>query len=62
MEKANDFIKLHGYSAHARRRNFIESSGAGVSLDAVRQHLNKTVPCLTDISKTAVSYSFCPPT
>ena len=31
-------------------------------MDAVRQHLIKTIPGLTDISKTAVSYLFCPPT
>ena len=45
-----------------RKVIYFVSSGAGVSVDAVRQHLIKTVPCLTDISKTAVSYLFCPPT
>ena len=49
IEKAVNFIKLHEYSAHARTWN---SSGAGVSVDPVRQHLIKTVPGLTDISKT----------
>ena len=62
IEKAVEFIKLNGYSAHARRHNSIASSGAGVSVDAVQQHLIKTIQCLTDISKTAVSYLFCPPT
>ena len=62
IEKAVEFITLNGYSAHACRRNFIGSLGAGVSVDAVQQHLIKTIPGLTDISKTAVSYLFCPPT
>ena len=62
IEKAVESIKLNGYSAHARRHNSIASSGAGVSVDAVQQHLIKTIQCLTDISKTAVSYLFCPPT
>ena len=62
MEKAVEFIKLNGYLAHACRRNSIGSSGAGVSVDAMRQHLVKTIPGLTDITKTAVSYLFCPPT
>ena len=62
MEKEVEFIKLNGYLAHARRRNSIGSSGAGVSVDAMRQHLVKTIPGLTDITKTAVSYLFCPPT
>ena len=62
IEKAVEFIKLNDYSAHARRRNSIGSSGAGVSVDAVRQHLIKTIPGLTDISKTAVSNLFCPTT
>ena len=52
IEKAVNFIKLHEYSAHARTRNSSGSSGAGVSVDPVRQHLIKTVPGLTDISKT----------
>ena len=55
-------VDSYGYSAHARRHNSIASSGAGVSVDAVQQHLIKTIQCLTDISKTAVSYLFCPPT
>ena len=62
IEKAVEFIKLNGYSAHARRHNSIASLGAGVSVDAVQQHLIKTIQCLTDISKTAVSYLFCSPT
>ena len=60
IKKAVEFIKLNGYSARARRRNSIGSSGAGVSVDAVRQHLIKTIPGLTYISKTALSYLFCP--
>ena len=35
IEKAVEFIKLNGYSAHAGRRNSIGSSGTGVSVDAV---------------------------
>ena len=62
IEKAVESIKLNGYSAHASRHNSIASSGAGVSVDAVQEHLIKTIQCLTDISKTAVSYLFCPPT
>ena len=62
IEKAVDFIKFHGYSAHAHRRNSSGSSVGGVSVDAVRQHLIKTVPILTDISRTAVSYLFYPST
>ena len=53
---------INGYSARARRRNSICSSGAGVSVDAERQHLIKTMPGLTYITKTALSYLFCPPT
>ena len=62
IEKAVDFVKLYGYSAHAHRQNSSRSSVAGVSVDAVRQHLIKTVPILTDISRTAVSYLFYPST
>ena len=62
IEKAVEFIKLNGYSAHAGRRNSIGSSGTGVSVDAVWQDLIKTIPGLTDISQATVSYLCCPPT
>ena len=58
IEKAAELIKLNGYSAHARSSNSIGSLGAGVSVDAVRQHLIKTISGLTDSSKTTLSYLF----
>ena len=62
ISSAMEFIKLNGYSAHARRRSST-GSGAGVSLDQVRNHLLQTVPGLKEhgIGKTAVAYLFCPP-
>ena len=44
-----EFIKLNGYSAHARRRSST-GSGAGVSLDQVRNHLLQTVPGLKEMN------------
>ena len=58
IQKAVEFIKFNGYSAHACKRNSIGSLGASFPVVAVQQHFIKTIPALTDISKTAVSYYF----
>ena len=62
IEKAVEFIKLNGNSAHAGRCNSIGSSSTGVSVDAMWKDLIKTIPGLTDISKAAASYLYCLPT
>ena len=55
-------MRLHGYSAHARRRE-TAVTGAGCTLEELRDHLLKVVPGLKDAgcSRTALEYMFCPP-
>lgn len=48
-----DFCKLHGFAAHARRRNGTVSA-CGVRIEDIRQHLWKTVDGLQSISKSKV--------
>ena len=59
---ATNFLKLHGYLAHARRR-ISSGSGTEVSVEDLRQHLLQSVPGLAEvgISATAVAYLFYPP-
>ncbi|VDI28029.1 Hypothetical predicted protein, partial [Mytilus galloprovincialis] len=47
------FCKLHGFAAHARRRNGTVSA-CGVRIEDIRQHLWKTVDGLQSISKSKV--------
>ena len=47
IECATAFIKQHSFAAHARRRE-TTSTGNGVSLREIRDHLNKNVPCLQE--------------
>ena len=62
INSATNYIKLHGYSAHVRRRTST-GTGTGVSVEDVRQHLITSIPGLAEegISATAVAYLFCPP-
>lgn len=46
-----DFIKLHGFAAHVRRRSGT-STTCGVRLEDIRQHVLKNVEGLTKISKS----------
>ena len=46
-----DYIKLHGFAAHARRRTGTSTS-CGVRLEDIRQHLMQNVEGLTTISKS----------
>ena len=48
-----DFCKLHGFAAHARRRNGTVSA-CGVRIEDIRQHLLTTVDGLQSISKSKV--------
>ena len=61
MQVNKDGVARHGYAAHARRRTST-GTGAGISLEDVRQNLLRTVPGLeeTGMSLTAVAYLFCP--
>ena len=43
VQTAAEFIKLHGFSAHFRRRESV-GTGKGVSVDDERQHFLETVP------------------
>lgn len=44
-----DFIKLHGFASHVRRRSGTSTS-CGVSLNDIREHVLKNVEGLTKIS------------
>lgn len=48
-----DFIKLHGFAAHARRRTGTASS-CGVRLEDIRQHVLNHVEGLESISRTKI--------
>jgi hypothetical protein len=54
-----DFIKLHGFAAHARRRTGTASS-CGVRLEDVRQHVLNHVEGLESISRTKIYYLLKP--
>ena len=59
---ATEYVCLHGYSAHARRRE-TAATGTGCTLEELRDHLLKVVPGLKDAgcSRTALAYMFCLP-
>ena len=54
-----DYIKLHGFAAHVRRRSGT-SSTCGVRLEDIRQHVLKNVEGLTKISKSKIHYLLKP--
>lgn len=54
-----DFIKLHGFAAHVRRRSGT-SSTCGVRLEDMRQHVLKNVEGLTKISKSKIHHLLKP--
>ncbi|XP_065905841.1 uncharacterized protein [Dysidea avara] len=48
-----DFIKLHGFAAHMRRRS-ATSTTCGVGLNDIREHVLKNVEGLTKISRSKI--------
>ena len=59
---ATEYVRLHGYSTHTRRRE-TAATGTGYTLEELRDHLLKVVPGLKDAgcSRTALAYMFFPP-
>ena len=62
VDEATKLVRLHGYSAHSRRRES-RAVSAGVSIEDVYNHLLTVVPRMREIglSINTVRYMFCAP-